>query len=250
MDSNNSSLLSTVILYLAINSCHSDTDTIVLGVLFPWRGFYPAGSHGAAGAISIALDAVRSDTKNFKLINDGGYTFNYTWADTKCSIQLGLPAIVDMYFGRKGHPRVDAFIGPVCSVVCEPGGHLLKDWGVPMISFGSTSNLMSDKTLYPTFARTIGPLIFVAPMFVNIMRKFEIRKVAIFTGSDAIWTSACATIRNALLSDEVHVTDYVAFEAVKNTKALDSLSSYISVARERSKGMEYINHASLKNELE
>ena len=236
MDSKISFLLSTVILCFAINSCQIDAGTIVLGVLFPWGGFYPAGSHGAAGAVSIALDAVHSDSKNFKLIHDGGYNFNYTWADTKCSIEFGLPAIADMYLGRKGYPRVNAFIGPVCSVVCEPGGHLLTDWGVPMISFGSTSNLMSDKTLYPTFARTIGPLIFVAPMFVDIMREFEIRRVAIFTGSDAIWTSACATIRNALLSDKVQVTDYVAFEAVKDTGASKSLSSYISIARERSKG--------------
>ncbi len=217
---------------------HIEGKTFLLGVLFPWKGFYPAGSHGAAGAIPIVLDAIKSDSNNFPLLHNFGYTFNYTWADTQCSIQLGLPLIADMYFGRQNRSRVDAFIGPVCSVVCEPGGHLLKHWGVPMVSFGSTSNLMSDKDYYPTFARTTGPLLFVAPMFVEMMRAFGYRRVAIFTGSESIWTSAAASIRNALIYDQVAVTDYVAFEAVKDEETLRSLASYIEIASHHCKGRE------------
>ena len=49
-------------------------------------------------------------------------------------------------------PDVDGFIGPVCSVGCEPVALLAAAWNVPVISFSCSSSSLSDMDQYPTFA--------------------------------------------------------------------------------------------------
>ncbi len=185
--------------------------TFNLGVLFPWKGFWGVGSH-SAGAVTIALEQIKSNDMQFSSIKSSGHEFNISWADTGCATQYGLPLLSNMFFGRAGYPKVDAFIGPICSVICEPGGHLVNDWSVPMISFGSTSGMMSDKSLYPTFARTSAPLQFTAPLFVEILKYFGYKRVAIFATYEPVWNTAASVIRTTLRSNGIRVTDYLTFQ--------------------------------------
>ena len=98
---------------------------------------------------------------------------------SQCDAKIGLPLIADMYYGGFNFQPVEAFVGPGCSVICEPGGLLMAKWGIPMVSYGSTSSKMSDKTLYPTFARAQAPNSRCAPFFVQILQQFGFYQVAI-----------------------------------------------------------------------
>ena len=214
------------IIYLS-SSSFCECKTFNIGLLFPWNGFWAVGSH-SAGAATLSLDTVTSDNLTFAAINSAGHRFRISWNDTHCTTQSGLPLLLNMLSGR-GFPKVDVFIGPACSVICEPGGYLAQDWNIPMISFGSSSGIMSNKTLYPTFARTSSPLRFTAPLFVEILTHFRYSRVAIFTGFEPIWNRAATDIRNYLLKNKIQVTDYVILTGT-------NVRSHLATITESSKG--------------
>ena len=203
------------------------------GLLFPWQGFVPVGSH-SAGAVTIALEEIQNDTTTFALLHSGGHRINFTWADTECEESVGLPLITDMYFGIHYEP-VDAFIGPGCSVICEPGGHLITDWAIPMISWGSTSSAMSDKILYPTFARTIAPNWRSANFFVKTLLNFDYERVAIFYSSDNVWSLTAVYLKAEFESAGIEVAVYVMFQAGENGK--ENEKEELRIAAEKTRGM-------------
>ncbi len=110
-----------------------DTKTFFFGLLFPWQGFSPVGSH-SAGAVTVAINVIHNDTDTFPLFHKAGHRMNFTWDDTECDASVGLPLITELHFATPGQ-QVDFFIGPGCSVICEPGGLLVTDWNLPMISW-------------------------------------------------------------------------------------------------------------------
>ena len=189
----------------------------LLDILFPWRGFWGVGSH-SAGAATLALEAVKSDKMKFAATHTGNHSFMLTWHDTECTPKYGLPLLVDGYYNA-----VDVFIGPICSVICEPGGFLATKWKLPMVSFGSTSSLMSDKKLYPTFARTSSPVEMTAPFFLLLMRHFRYNRVAIFASYEPIWNTAAAAIRSFFLVSGIDVLHFSTFERNFDSNSLKNL---------------------------
>ena len=192
---------------------HCESKTFHLGVLFPWQGFLPVGSKGGGGGgVNLAVDEINNNTKSaFPMLQSGYHRLNFSWADTQCDAAVGLPLISDMYYGD-GFQPVDAFIGPGCSVICEPGGLLVSKWKVPMVSYGSTSSKMSDKKLYPTFARVQAPNAECAPLLVKMMQSFGYDRVAIFFSTENIWSLTASAIRDHLIAANILITEYFTFE--------------------------------------
>ena len=196
-------------IFLAIPAC--DSKVFMLGTLFSWGGWNACGRHGCGGAVSVAVDEINSDPVTFNTFHSQGHRLAFTYADTNCEAAVGLPRIPEMYFGS-GFPPVDAFIGPGCSVICEPGGHMAKQWNVPMISFICTSTKLSDKTLYPTFARTAAPSYRTAPFFREMMRHYGYDRAAIFYSSHNLQILSALAIKEQFDKDGLIVTDLVIFE--------------------------------------
>ena len=67
---------------------------------------------------------------------------------------------------------LDAFIGDGCSVVCQPVSLLAAAWRIPVVSFGCTSDSLSDKITYPTFTRVEGTWSILAPVIKDLSGKF------------------------------------------------------------------------------
>ncbi len=185
----------------------SEQKTFFFGLLFPWQGFSPVGSH-SAGAVTVAIDVIHNDTDTFPLFHKAGHRMNFTWSDTECDASIGLPHITSMFYER----GVDSFIGPGCSVIVEPGGYLVSDWEVPMISWGSTSSAMSNKDIYPTFARTTAPNARSAPFFAEILFNFDYRTVAIFYSSDNVWSSLALALKEILEESEINIAVFFMFQ--------------------------------------
>ncbi len=181
-----------------------------LGVLFPWSGWLALGEHGCGAAAQLAIDDINNDD-SFVFLHRNNHKLRIIFADTECKQHIGLPLIPNMYFG-KGYELVDAFIGPGCSVICEPGALLVAEWGVPMISWGSTSDKMSAKDLYPTFARTVAPSSKAAPFFPLIMSSFSFYQVAIFYSTDHIQILSALRIKEELTKSGVKVSYFFVFE--------------------------------------
>ncbi|XP_033126595.1 atrial natriuretic peptide receptor 1-like [Anneissia japonica] len=177
-----------------------------LGFLVPWDGFWPVGQR-AGGAMTVAIETINNDS-NFSAIHDGGHTLSFIWNDTDCDTSKGLASILDMYEKYS----VDAFIGPGCSVICEPGGYLANHWKTPMISWSCSSSALSDKNQYPNFARSTAPTEKMSPFFVEIMKHFEFSRVGIYFSSQHIWSLAADAFRNAFRENGIEVSIYQVFE--------------------------------------
>lgn len=79
-----------------------------------------------------------------------GYEVDFTFKDSGCNSTLSLGAASDLM-----NRNISAILGPSCSVGCLPVGLLATFENIPMISFGCSSGELSDKAIYPTFARTM-----------------------------------------------------------------------------------------------
>ncbi len=211
-----------------IDLCQSKV--FVLDIMFPWKGFSGVGSH-SAGAATVALDDVKSDKMTFPGIHDGKHYFNLTWHDTECSRRLGLPLLVEGFLRQ-----VDAFIGPICSIICEPGGHLVTKWNIPMVSFGSTSSLMSNNKLYPTFARSSAPIAISAPFFTFIFKQLRYNKLAMFAGYEAVWSTAAAAMRRYFIASGLDVMHYSTLERNFDNNGLNNLYEELNTLKQKCKG--------------
>ena len=93
----------------------------------------------SAGAISLAIaDA------NEKFLGK----LSYVWEQVGCGETQATAAI-----GRMMQAGiVDAVIGPECEASCETSGTFTAGVNIAQISYSCSSDLLSDKTTYPTVA--------------------------------------------------------------------------------------------------
>ena len=202
-------LLILLILSLTTLLCHGKT--YMLGTLFPWGGWFSCGAHGCAGAVLTALEEIEGNTELFPTFYAQGHRFDFTYGDSNCDPKDGIPLFPEMYFGD-GFPKVDAYIGPACSVNCEPGGLMAAKWNVPMVSFICTSTALSDKSLYPTFARTAAPSYKTAPFFGQMMKAYGYTRAAIFYSTQSIQVLSALAIKEEFYRLGLTVSDFIIFE--------------------------------------
>lgn len=225
-----------LVILLLHDATLSHSRTFFLGFLFPWEGISHIGSH-SAGAISVAIDMVHRDKDNqFPTLRAHDHRFNFTWADTSCKQSNGLPLLLEMYYnGVNNNQTVDAFIGPVCSVICEPAGHLITYWKIPIVSWGCTSSVLSDKSVYPTFARTTAPNARSAMIFSEILLTKEYKHVTIFSSQERVWTLTAASLRGKFKDVGIEVTAFHAFHA-ETPVGTESRIQELKNARGKSRG--------------
>ena len=209
-----------------------------LGILAPWGKPFPIGTH-SAGAIEIALEAIKTNKITFYEINKTGHNFQYTWVDTQCNPSKAIPDVAQLIYSLSFKNQMDAFIGPWCSSVCEPVGYMAREKHIPVVSFGCDLQRFSDKLLFPTFARTYGgPGQRRGPAFVNLMQEFDFQRVSLCYGPEALMISTITSIRDQLIKHHVTVTDYLPLIRGDFRKVDNSLRD-LKAASDRSRGMVY-----------
>ena len=85
--------------------------TFSIGVILPYTGTWPIGSK-MAGAVAVAMERVNTD-QMLSAVREGGHNFSFTWRDSQCLDNVGLPVVVELW--AKEH--VDAFIGKSFSIL-------------------------------------------------------------------------------------------------------------------------------------
>ncbi|OTF83667.1 atrial natriuretic peptide receptor-like protein [Euroglyphus maynei] len=71
--------------------------------------------------------------------------------------------------------RVHAFIGPDESCACE--ALVASAWNIPIVSYKCIDQNLSNKTIYPTFARTLPPSSKISKSVISLLKHFEWNKV-------------------------------------------------------------------------
>lgn len=163
------------------------TKLLNIGLMIPTSGGWIAPTHIIPGA-DIAIETINNDSSilpNYKL-----YT---TLVNSGCTTKDSLTVMADLWKNKQQPVRT--FIGPACSVGCEPGGILAAAWNVPMVSWGCASPSLSDKKKFSTFTRTSGPYSTVGKLIQLLVKHYHWTKVGILTSLENAWQVVAIAIK-------------------------------------------------------
>ncbi|NP_999705.1 speract receptor precursor [Strongylocentrotus purpuratus] len=121
----------------------------------------------ALGALPLAISLANQDSN---ILN--GFDVQFEWVDTHCDINIGMHAVSDWW--KRGFVGV---IGPGCG--CTYEGRLASALNIPMIDYVCDENPVSDKSIYPTFLRTIPPSIQVVEAIILTLQRYELDQVSV-----------------------------------------------------------------------
>ena len=164
-----------------------------MGIFLPFTGPWPGGPK-MASAILIAMDKVNSDPYWLK-----GHNLTYVVKDGRCEAKASLTVLVDYYTVE--NPKVDVFIGPGCSVGCIPGAYIAAHWNIPMISWGCTASVLSDKTLYPRFVRTAGTFTSLGDLLRAFLTQYKWDRIGMMTSTETVFSEIGSTAKVSLEKD-------------------------------------------------
>lgn len=206
---------------------------IKLGVLLPWSGSWPLAQRMA----EVIPKTIENINRNRSLLGNNNLTF--VWRDTRNLASQGLWAMVDLW--KNETSLVDAFIGPVFSVICEPCGLLAERLNLPMISWGCSSQRLSNKHLYPTFARTktygrTNP-INTSHAMASVIRHFRWKRVGLFYSLDSVWTDLALETKRELEKSGIKTK-----KMIFSSKLPQNHESLLKQAREKARGMTRDDH--------
>lgn len=171
----------------------SHARNVKMGIFLPFTGSWPGGPK-MASAILIAMDKVNNDPFWLQ-----GHTLTYLLKDSKCEAKSSLAILVDYYTIE--NPKVDVFIGPGCSVACVPGAYIAAHWNIPMISWGCTASVLSDKTLYPYFVRTAGTYTGLGDLLRAFLTQYKWDRIGIMASTETVFSEIGNTAKVTLEKD-------------------------------------------------
>lgn len=171
----------------------SHATDIKMGIFLPFTGSWPGGPK-MASAILIAMDKVNNDPYWLP-----GYNLTFVLEDSKCEAKSSLAILVDYYTVES--PKVDVYIGPGCSVACVPGAYIAAHWNIPMISWGCTASVLSDKTLYPYFVRTAGTFTGLGELLRAFLEQYKWDRIGIMASTETVFSEIANTAKVTLEKD-------------------------------------------------
>ena len=191
-------LASAVSIFLLLASISSvsgqdEEKTLHIGFLIPMEGAWDGG-RTMAPAAPIAIEALQGDP----LLD--GYKLTWSWRNSACSPGTALKMMTELL--AEG---IDMLLGPSCSVCCEPTQLLASTTNLPQViicftsfsaplssrvlqvSYSCTSGTLSDKLLYPTFVRTVGPYSVLGPAIVTVFNTFGWKRCGLLSSTQVVF---------------------------------------------------------------
>lgn len=155
-------------------------------------------SRAGAGFL-VALDTVRDR----KLLTN--YTVRWRVADTDCSVSA-LNKFIPLW--QEFSEGVHAVIGPSCSDACRSTGLFTAALNIPQISYWCASNTLSKRSIYKTFARTVGDVTVDLPRLVLVAaEKFGWKNFHIIATRWSPWFEVAYNIKVMLDNTTLPIQD-------------------------------------------
>lgn len=132
-----------LLLFCTFTGQCSAIKNLTIGLFVPWTN-WPAGQR-LASAAPIAIDQINADRT---ILPD--YHIDFTWKDCGCDKVMSAGGTVEFI-----KSNYSVIIGPYCSDGCKPSGLIAGYYKVPMLTYSCSTPDLSDKTDYPTTARTL-----------------------------------------------------------------------------------------------
>lgn len=113
------------------------------------------------------------------------------------------------------HKRISAVIGPASSWISIPVARLLGLYGIPQISYASTSRILADKTRYGSFLRTVPSDQFQAQAMAELVQYFHWNYVFLIASDDDYGKMGAAAFKTAAKNLSVCIAndEFVSFSS-------------------------------------
>ena len=195
------------------------TKNLTLGLFVPLTGSWPYGTRGASAAV-MAIDDINNDTNllpNERLMLE-------VW-DDKCDEHASVGGTAEFHYGVYNNKQgVDAYIGPYCSEGCVPAGLLTAYFNKPMIAYSCSDEKLSDKALYPTFARTKtfarSDNSATLKHLARLLKMFHWKFVTLIVSKQQAWQKTGQMLFEELVDYGITVQDKFSYEASNLTNIL------------------------------
>ena len=135
-----------------------------------------------------------------------------------------------------GDKRVSAVIGPAVSWISIPVARLLGLYGIPQISYASTSRILGDKTRYNSFLRTVPSDEFQAQAIATFVHYFHWNFVFLIASDDDYGKMGAAAFKSAAKELNVCIAndEYIAFGSPNSDRQIEDTVRKLKTA-ERAK---------------
>ncbi|XP_043645161.1 guanylate cyclase 32E isoform X3 [Drosophila teissieri] len=200
----------------AVSSMRRLSDTINIGFLAEYSQM-----RVTLGGLPLAIEDVN---KNPNLLPGKKLAFKPVDIGHKMSAYRVKPLRAMTQMREAG---VTAFIGPDES--CTTEALLASAWNTPMLSFKCSDPIVSNKSTFHTFARTLAPASKVSKSVISLLNAFHWNKFSIVVSSKPIWGSdvaraiqELAEARNFTISHFKYISDYI-----PTTKTLSQIDKII-----------------------
>ncbi|PFX32807.1 Extracellular calcium-sensing receptor [Stylophora pistillata] len=137
---------------------------------------------------------------------------------------------------RAGDRRISAVIGPAVSWISIPVARLLGLYGIPQISYASTSRILGDKTRYNSFLRTVPSDEFQAQAIAKFVHHFQWNYVFLIASDDDYGKLGAAAFKTAVKKLNVCIAndEYIAFGSPNSDRKIEDAMNKLKTA-ERAK---------------
>jgi len=134
------------------------------------------------------------------------------------------------------HKRISAVIGPAASWISIPVARLLGLYGIPQISYASTSRILGDKTRYNSFLRTVPSDEFQAQAMAEFVHHFHWNYVFLIASDDDYGKMGAAAFKTAAKNLSVCIAndEFIAFGSPNSDRQIKDTMSKLKAA-ERAK---------------
>ncbi|XP_059177836.1 speract receptor-like [Physella acuta] len=146
-----------------------------------------------SGAITYAIQKINEDPNILP-----NTTLKFVIADTYGEEKESLFQTAEMIY-----KNISAIIGP--QETCVHEARLAAAYNVPMISYYCTASEVSDKSLYPTFARTKPTDSQISETVVSILQHFKWNRVTFIYNNNTEYTPTAETILELMVAHKVEV---------------------------------------------
>ena len=186
--------------YYRKGACNSMNDgnwppaTFRLAMSHPWSGGGWDVGQWPKAAFDIVLAKVNADKTllnstqilaDYKTVTRDGYYGPITQnSDDQCSGVQAIETVVTQFLE---HDDINAVFGSGCSGSCMPGSQVAGASRTPYISWGCSSNQLSNKKDYPYFIRTEAPEAANVDLFLSVFKENGWKKCAVLNCDAAIY---------------------------------------------------------------
>ncbi|XP_064650354.1 gamma-aminobutyric acid type B receptor subunit 1-like [Lineus longissimus] len=218
--------LATAVRFLLVLSCvrpgqlehpTGKNKDIWIGGIFPMEGGW-AGGNGCFPATIMALQDVNARSDILP-----GYRLQMAYNDSKCSAGLGTKAMYELLYNPP--TKIIFLVG--CSLVSTFVAQAAKMWNLVVLSYGSSSPALSDRTRFPTFFRTHPSANLQNPTRIKLIKRWNFSRIATIQQIEEVFTSTIQDLENKVKNEGIEIAIRTSFlndptNAVKSLKRQDA----------------------------